>query len=376
AFHRRAKTANRPPARPCQHTCRPPSSAAATSWLNDGPSVSLTGSGSLHRPSTKRQAHTPTAAPDRPKTSHGTPSAVTAAVGRKRSSGLGTTTVAVPSTSATSRSPRSSCHSSQAITVVAPRAAMVGRDALRLWGRARAVPRSWPASRGAFSSTAAALASWAGICPSPSSTHMYRSGSGSSAAMVSVTSTLSSIAATSRWLNASTMPRSARCRSVYSPRWWSAAQPCPCPCAPDTSAPLPYRASLLGERPGALPLVLRCIEGGDRREAARRDPPHGLGEGQALALPLHLLDRREHQRRSLGQPGGHLQHPVREARRRMHLVDQPPPVCLGGVHPAAREQQLHGDVVRHPGGQTQRRRVGEGPRVDLRQRERRGVGCV
>ena len=65
-FHRRAKTANRPPARPCQHTCRPPSSEATTSWLNDGPSVSLTGSGSLHRPSTKRQAHTPTPAPTGP----------------------------------------------------------------------------------------------------------------------------------------------------------------------------------------------------------------------------------------------------------------------------------------------------------------------
>ena len=67
--------------------------------------------------------------------------------------------------------------------------------------------------------TAAALVSWAGIWPSPSSTHMYRSGSGSSTAMVSVMSTLFSIAATSRWLNASTRSRSARCRSVYSPRW-------------------------------------------------------------------------------------------------------------------------------------------------------------
>ena len=76
---------------------------------------------------------------------------------------------------------------------------------------------------------------------------------------------------------------------------------------------------------------------------------HGLGERQALALALHLLDRREHQRRPLGQPGGHLQHALGEARRRVHLVDQAPPVRLGGVHPAAGEQQLHGDVVRASG---------------------------
>jgi hypothetical protein len=87
--------------------------------------VSLTGCGSSHRPSRNRAAHTATSAStDRPKTTHGTPSEVMAAVGRNRSSGPPTTTVVVRAvgvrSSATSRSPRPSCHSSQATTVVAP----------------------------------------------------------------------------------------------------------------------------------------------------------------------------------------------------------------------------------------------------------------
>ena len=57
---RRCRTGR--PTRPCQHTCRLPSGWANTSWLNDGPSVSLTGSGSVHRIPSNRLAHTPTPA--------------------------------------------------------------------------------------------------------------------------------------------------------------------------------------------------------------------------------------------------------------------------------------------------------------------------
>ena len=215
----RVKIPNRPSTRPCQHTCRLPSGWANTSWLNDGPSVVLTGCGSLQEPPENRQAQTPTeASTNRPNISQGVPSAVTAAVGRNRSSGPSTTVVVRPSSAATSRSPRPSCHSSQPTSVVAPHVATLGRAALRLPDSTAAVPRACPTSRGAASRTAAAFSSWAGICPSPSSTHMYRKGSGSSAAMVPVMSMLSSIAAVSRWLNASTRSRSARCCSVYSPR--------------------------------------------------------------------------------------------------------------------------------------------------------------
>ena len=230
---RRAKIPNRPSMRPCQATCRLPSGWAKTSWLNEGPSVVLTGSGSLQEPPENRQAQTPTRpSTDRPNSSQGVPSAVTAAVGRNRSSGpspQSTTVDTFPSSAATSRSPHPSCHSSHPTSVVAPNVATLGRAALRLLNSTEAVPRACPTSRGAASRTAAAFSSWAGICPSPSSTHMYRRGSGSNAAMVPVMSMQSSSAAVSRWLNASTRSRSARWRSVYSPRWWSAAQPCACP---------------------------------------------------------------------------------------------------------------------------------------------------
>ena len=74
-----------------------------------------------------------------------------------------------------------------------------------------------------------------------------------------------------------------------------------------------------------------------------------------------------------GGPAGTWRPPTRRARtacRSVHLVDQAPAVRLGGVHPPAGEQQLHRDVVGHPGGKPQRRRVGQGARVDLRERER------
>src|SRR6478752_3692965 len=88
---RREKIPNRSSTRPCQATCRLPSGWANTSWLNDGPSVLLTASGSLQEPSANRQAQTPTpASTDRPNSSQGVPSAVIAAVGRKRSSGPST----------------------------------------------------------------------------------------------------------------------------------------------------------------------------------------------------------------------------------------------------------------------------------------------
>ena len=88
---RREKIPNRPSTRPCQATCRLPSGWANTSWLNEGPSVVLTGSGSLQEPSENRQAQTPTRpSTDRPNSSQGVPSAVTAAVGRNRSSGPST----------------------------------------------------------------------------------------------------------------------------------------------------------------------------------------------------------------------------------------------------------------------------------------------
>ena len=165
---RRVKIPNRPSTRPCQHTCRLPSGWANTSWLNEGPSVVLTSCGSLQEPPENRQAQTTTrASTDRPNSSQGVPSAVTAAVGRNRSSGPSTSTTVVvrPSTAATSRSPRPSCHSSQPTSVVAPDVATLGRAALRLPDSTAAVPRACPTSRGAASSTAAAFSSWAGNLP-------------------------------------------------------------------------------------------------------------------------------------------------------------------------------------------------------------------
>src|ERR671921_1142278 len=98
SHQRREKIPNRSSTRPCQATCRLPSGWANTSWLNDGPSVLLTASGSLQEPSVNRQAQTPTqASTDRPNSSQGVPSAVMAAVGRKRSSGPSTTVVVCPS---------------------------------------------------------------------------------------------------------------------------------------------------------------------------------------------------------------------------------------------------------------------------------------
>ena len=174
---RRAKMPKRSPTRPCQHTCRLPSGCAHTSWLNEGPSVSLTGSGALHADPSNRLAQTPTRlATERPNSSQGVPSAVIAAVGRKRSSGSSTTVVtwrsAAVLSSASSRSPRSGCHSSQPTSVPPPCAATLGRAALPLPSTTRTPPRVCPISFGAASSTAAARASWVGIWPSPSSTHM------------------------------------------------------------------------------------------------------------------------------------------------------------------------------------------------------------
>src|SRR5690606_33902133 len=68
-----------------------------------------------------------------------------------------------------------------------------------------------------------------------------------------------------------------------------------------SSVPLPHRSALLRERAGALQLLLRSRTAPPRPEPPVRDAAHRLGEGQPLALPPHLLDRREHQRRPLGR---------------------------------------------------------------------------
>ena len=146
-FQRRAKTPNRSSTRPCQHTCRPPSPDATTSWLKDGPWVSLTGCGSA--PRTVDEAAGPHSdlgldgpAEDQPRNAvrgdgRGRPEQV---LWRPDHDGGGVRRGRRPRRPAGRRGPPAIPATRRAGG--RPRAATVGRDALRLRGRTRAVPRS------------------------------------------------------------------------------------------------------------------------------------------------------------------------------------------------------------------------------------------
>ena len=134
---------------------------------------------------------------------------------------------------------------------------------------------------------------------------------------------------------------------------------------------------LLGERLEPLEAVLGAVERRHRRERAARDQVQGLLEPQRLRRPGGLLDRGEDQRRAGGeQPRGLPGAGPDRLLVGQHLVDHAPARRLRGGHPASGQEQLHRDVVGHPLGQLDRRRVREGARVDLRQPELGGLRGV
>ncbi len=193
--------------------------------------MSLTGSNGDHRSSLRRVAYTPTGllgVSRRATNTQKVPDASTAATGRNRSTGslVISSTTAGPAEPAGGRSwarktsPRSGTHSIHVVRIVpSARATIEGRAAFADSSIHSTPSRGSPARLGAVPKTTSAPLSCSAIRPWPSSTHMYRNGSGSRNAPVAVTSRPALMASLIRRLKDNTRSRSACCCAVYSPEW-------------------------------------------------------------------------------------------------------------------------------------------------------------
>ena len=120
---------------------------------------------------------------------------------------------------------------------------------------------------------------------------------------------------------------------------------------------------------GPLELILALVEPLDGRQLLLGDEIHGRLERQALGPAQGLLDRGEDQRRAIGQQPRNLAGAWQQAVGGQDLVDQAPALGLGGLHPAAGEQQVHGDMVGDAPRQLDRGGVRQRAGVDLGQAE-------
>ncbi|EAU48416.1 hypothetical protein R2601_02548 [Salipiger bermudensis HTCC2601] len=129
----------------------------------------------------------------------------------------------------------------------------------------------------------------------------------------------------------------------------------------------PDRVTFLGEGAGAFLLVLGAVEPLDGLELAAIDAVEHVLELHVLGLAGDLLDRGKDQRRAGGEFVRHLARLGHQVRGGQDTVDQAPAMRLLGVEPAPGKKQLHRDVVGDALGQLDRRGIGHGAGLDLRQ---------
>ena len=130
-------------------------------------------------------------------------------------------------------------------------------------------------------------------------------------------------------------------------------------CRAGAYRPFHTGCALLGEGARPFLLVVAAIEDIDAAEAAMADAQQGFLEGHGLAFAHDFLDGGEDQRRSAREQRGQLAGAGHQFVGRQDLVDQAALMGLGHLHPAAGQQQIHGDVIGDAPRQPQRRRIGQ-----------------
>src|SRR5690606_12877597 len=112
---------------------------------------------------------------------------------------------------------------------------------------------------------------------------------------------------------------------------------------PAGSAAPPVRLALLGEGAGAFEQVLGAVDRG--HGGAGIVDRERLVLGNRLGHAQYLLDGGVQERWAVGEGCGDLARPGQRLAGRYHVIDQPPVLRLGGVHPAPGHHELHRHVI-------------------------------